>query len=179
MRDNTSDLVVMAKAGDNEAFSQLYAQFHQSIIGQLISMGFCLQEAEDLCHDIFLQAYLKLNQLKDTKSFASWLRTSTRRAGINYFLRERRYLSLIGDPIDARADTSVSKRIEKKEKRQIVRKASELLKPTDRDAIKSFYFDGLSVKDMAIAYDAPIGTIKRRLHVARRRLGDILLGVSF
>ena len=48
------------------------------------------------------------------------------------------------------------------------------LKPDDREALEAFYLRGRSLKQMAREFDAPVGTIKRRLHVARQRLKDVL-----
>ncbi len=40
----------------------------------------------------------------------------------------------------------------------------------DRDTLIAFYVHGHSLIEMADDFDAPLGTIKRRLHVARKRL---------
>ena len=56
------------------------------------------------------------------------------------------------------------------ERREEVRAGLERLGEMDRDTLKAFYVDGQSLIQMAEAFDAPIGAIKRRLHVARKRL---------
>ena len=48
------------------------------------------------------------------------------------------------------------------------------MKPLDREALVSFYIHGHSLAEIAERLDAPIGTIKRRLHVARKRLKEEL-----
>jgi RNA polymerase sigma-70 factor (ECF subfamily) len=40
----------------------------------------------------------------------------------------------------------------------------------DRHTLEAFYFRGQSLAEMSRAFAAPVGTIKRRLHVARKRL---------
>ena len=44
------------------------------------------------------------------------------------------------------------------------------LKPVDRATLVAFYIHGRSLKQMSREFETPIGTIKRRLHVARNRL---------
>jgi RNA polymerase sigma-70 factor (ECF subfamily) len=44
------------------------------------------------------------------------------------------------------------------------------LKPLDRETLQAFYLHGRSLKQMSREFATPIGTIKRRLHVARNRL---------
>jgi RNA polymerase sigma-70 factor (ECF subfamily) len=42
----------------------------------------------------------------------------------------------------------------------------------DRDTLVAFYIDGQSLIEMSNRFAAPIGTIKRRLHTARKRLAQ-------
>src|SRR3954466_10782710 len=44
------------------------------------------------------------------------------------------------------------------------------LKPVDRATLVAFYLRGRSLKQMSREFETPVGTIKRRLHVARNRL---------
>lgn len=42
----------------------------------------------------------------------------------------------------------------------------------DRETLVAFYVHGQSLLEMADEFEAPLGTIKRRLHVARKRLAE-------
>jgi RNA polymerase sigma-70 factor (ECF subfamily) len=44
------------------------------------------------------------------------------------------------------------------------------LKPMDREVLVAFYIQGQSLLEIAEQFDVPIGTVKRRLHTARKRL---------
>ncbi len=44
------------------------------------------------------------------------------------------------------------------------------LKTLDRESLVAFYIRGLSLVEIADELDVPLGTIKRRLHTARKRL---------
>ena len=52
------------------------------------------------------------------------------------------------------------------------------LKTLDRLTLEAFYLRGRSLKQMAREFDVPTGTIKRRLHVARQRLREVLEGID-
>ncbi len=52
------------------------------------------------------------------------------------------------------------------------------LKPLDRATLQAFYLRGRSLVQMAQEFETPIGTIKRRLHVARLRLKRVLEGAA-
>jgi RNA polymerase sigma-70 factor (ECF subfamily) len=51
-----------------------------------------------------------------------------------------------------------------------VRDGLRKLRTLDRDTLVAFYVRGQSLLEMSDQFDAPVGTIKRRLHVARQRL---------
>ena len=44
------------------------------------------------------------------------------------------------------------------------------LRELDRETLVAFYVKGQSLLEMSDEFEAPLGTIKRRLHVARKRL---------
>jgi DNA-directed RNA polymerase specialized sigma24 family protein len=52
------------------------------------------------------------------------------------------------------------------------------LKPLDRDTLLAFYYDDQSLGTISQHAEAPVGTIKRRLHVARQRLRQELAWVA-
>ena len=48
----------------------------------------------------------------------------------------------------------------------------------DRDTLVAFYFQGQSLVQMSDEFNSPVGTIKRRLHVARKRLAKELAALA-
>jgi RNA polymerase sigma-70 factor (ECF subfamily) len=60
------------------------------------------------------------------------------------------------------------------ERESEVRRGLRQLGEMDRDTLVAFYFDGRSLVEMSEEFDSPVGTIKRRLHVARKRLAKEL-----
>ena len=44
------------------------------------------------------------------------------------------------------------------------------MRELDRETLVAFYVKGRSLLEMSDEFDAPLGTIKRRLHIARKRL---------
>jgi len=60
------------------------------------------------------------------------------------------------------------------EDRADIWKGLDRLKPLDRDTLVAFYIKGQTLKQMAREFETPVGTIKRRLHVARNRLKSAL-----
>jgi RNA polymerase sigma-70 factor, ECF subfamily len=73
------ELVIRAQEGDRDAFALLYDQFAPLVRSVAYDATGCLQEAEDLCQEVFLHAYRNLTQLRDAARFPGWLMAITRR----------------------------------------------------------------------------------------------------
>ena len=78
--DDVRELVVRSKRGDRQAFANLYDQFAPLVRSVGYDATGCWQESEDLCQDVFLQAYRNLGQLRDASRFAGWLMSIARRS---------------------------------------------------------------------------------------------------
>ena len=64
------------------------------------------------------------------------------------------------------------------ERAREVRKGLKQLGRLDRETLVAFYVRGQSLVEMSDSFDAPVGTIKRRLHVARKRLAKHVEAVA-
>jgi RNA polymerase sigma-70 factor, ECF subfamily len=87
--EDVQELVNRAKTGDRQAFADLYDQFAPLIRSVGYDATGCLQESDDLCQEVFLQAYRKLGQLRDAARFAGWLMSIARRSCADWRHRQR------------------------------------------------------------------------------------------
>lgn len=81
------ELVEQTRHGDQEAYSTLFHKYYLQIHAICLSMLKSPQEAEELAQDMFIQAYFKLDQLKDPDKFFPWLKKITQNRGKNYIQR--------------------------------------------------------------------------------------------
>jgi RNA polymerase sigma-70 factor (ECF subfamily) len=174
--DELADLVRLAQGGDREAFSSLVEQFERTVHAICLRRLGSPNEALELTQEVFIHVLRRIHQLREPERFAGWLRQVTVRMSINWatrrlapttiepsFLAEAR--SRIGEPVD---DLIARERAER------LWDAMDVLKPIDREALVAFYIQGRSLIDIADELEIPMGTIKRRLHTARRRLKETL-----
>jgi RNA polymerase sigma-70 factor (ECF subfamily) len=174
--DDLADLVRLAQCGDREAFGSLVEQFERTVHAICLRRLGSPTEALELTQEVFIHVLRRIHQLREPERFAGWLRQVTVRMSINWatrrlgpttvepsFLAEAR--SRNGEPVD---DLIASERAER------LWDAMGVLKPIDREALIAFYIQGRSLVDIADQLDIPMGTIKRRLHTARRRLKETL-----
>jgi RNA polymerase sigma-70 factor (ECF subfamily) len=175
--------VEQAQAGDREAFGRLFEKYRRGILAIIHRRLQDEHAAQELCQDVFVQAMQKLGQLRTPECFGSWLRSIAVRMAIN--LQQRRRVLRAMDPdlaasavVDAQEPVDQALRSEQASQ---VRCGLRRLRRMDRDTLIAFYVDGQSLVEMAGKFAAPVGTIKRRLHVARKRLAKEIesLAVGF
>jgi len=169
---NPAALVRLAQCGDREAFDRLVDRFESTVYAICLRRLRNRADAQELCQEVFLQALRKLDQLHDARCFAGWLRTIATRMAINRAVRRGPVLTVdpkivAGDCIQYETPLGT---ILAKERRSQVRLGLERLRRMDRETLEAFYLRGQSLLEMSDEFQSPVGTIKRRLHVARKRL---------
>jgi len=167
-----AELVVAAQAGQREAFGELFERFQRHVFAIAIQRLGNYTEAQELCQDVFVQAMQKIEQLREPECFGSWLRSIAHRMAINRVVRRRP--DLLAEP-ETLATTCVEDEtplaaVLADERKSHVRAGLARLRDLDRLTLEAFYVKGQSLIEMSDEFDAPLGTIKRRLHVARKRL---------
>jgi RNA polymerase sigma-70 factor (ECF subfamily) len=173
-------LVRAAQNGDRHAFEALFDCYQRSVYLTLLRRLDHEAEAQELCQEVFIQAMRKIGQLRDPLCFGGWLRSIANRMAINRAVRTRRTVTLESSQVEpsyAGQETPLDE-VLAREQRDQVRVGLNRLSAIDRDTLVAFYFRGQSLVQMSDAFDSPVGTIKRRLHVARKRLAKELSALA-
>ena len=169
-----------AQRGDRRAFGRLVTRYQEAVHATVFRRLGDHAESQDLCQDVFVQALRKIGQLREPLSFGGWLRSIANRMAINRAVRTRPTLALESDqtePRYAEQETPLDEVLAQEERDQ-VRVGLTRLSDLDRDTLVAFYFRGRSLVQMSDEFDSPVGTIKRRLHVARKRLAKELSALA-
>ncbi len=170
-----TNIVVSAQSGDHQAFAKLYERFQPMVLSIAFQRLRSQHNAEDLTQDVFIRVKEKLYQLKKPEAFPAWIRMTTIRMAINILIRKKNSSE---KPIQNEVlETCIQveggeglKSLLNSEELEELRNSIERLKPLDSMTLKARYLCGLSLNEMSNKHEAPLGTIKRRLHTARKRL---------
>lgn len=171
-----SELVVAAQDGDNRAFGELANRFEQMVYAVCMQRLRDHAEAQEVAQDVLIKAFEKLHQLQEPAAFAGWLRSIAVRQAINRCTRRPPTIAVEPhtiDRADERHSAPVDSLLENERKAQLHAGLNRLAS-LDRSTLVAFYLDGQSLIEMSDEFAAPVGTIKRRLHVARKRLAKEL-----
>jgi RNA polymerase sigma-70 factor (ECF subfamily) len=168
-------LVTRAQRGDREAFGQLAREYESAVFAIVLRRLRNQAEAVEVTQEVFLRAMRKLSQLREPERFVGWLKRIAVRLAINRAVRRPRETYQAPDTFAAVSlRPSPVEGVLQAERAAQVRTGLRQLRTMDRDTLLAFYFEGQSLKEMSSRFNSPVGTIKRRLHTARRRLKEAL-----
>lgn len=173
MDDKQKDnhLLKQIEKGSNKAFDQFYETYISFVLHIAIGMLHDRKEAEDVCHDIFLDIYLKPKQYKAAKgSVKAWLAVKTRNRCIDHLRKRKPVLINKLENLEtrhaAKAELHVLAHLEK----EIVLEALAHLPEKQREAIYGMYFEGKTQREMAKRLNRPLGTIKSSIRYGLENL---------
>ena len=121
-----------------------------------------------MAQEAFLRVYLDLGQLRDPAAFPAWLRRVAERVCSTWQRRQR--LQMV--PLESAPEDAVERDLDLP---LAVRQALMQLTEDARLAITLYHINGYSVGEVARFLEVPVGTVKSRLHHARRRLQGALM----
>jgi uncharacterized protein len=165
------ELVAAALAGERRAFAVLVDRHVGRATGLALRLLGSRAEAEDIVQEATLQAYLGLRELRDRERFGAWFcAVVTNLAKMR--LRETRGRLLPLDGLDGRFTADVG--VEAHERLEAIQAALAGLTAAEREAVLLHYVRGLSTPEIARRKGERVGTVRVRLHRARRRLQAVL-----
>lgn len=139
--------------------------------------------AEDVVQDAFLQIYERINQFDDSRLFEPWLISIVINRSLTVVKQNKKSISLE----TLNPDTAISlleslpdiapgpdEEASRKMLREKVREALEKLAPEQRAAIILRYYLDMSEVEVSNQQEVALGTIKWRLHTARKQLRFLL-----
>lgn len=175
MRDAEHDLLVLhAQAGRRSALDALVELHHADVVRYAHSLCDDLALARDAVQEAWMTVTRRLRRLDDPRAFRSWLYHAVRWRTLDAVRRRTR-----------RAETSIDEigegqlpidDVAGREQRMTLDAALSALPVIERETLQLFYRRGLAMREIAHVHDVPVGTVKSRLHRARRQLHEAIEG---
>ena len=184
MPKSDAELVTQALAGSEEAYRQLVARFERPVMSVILRLVGDPSLAEDLAQESFVKAFRHLGRFDARRKLASWLFKIAHNTAIDY-LRRRRLptVSLSAsaddeaprDTLAAPATAAPDLAAERSALGDAVDAALAELRPSYREILTLRFQEGLTYQEVAEVTNMPIGTVKVRLHRARKELAAALM----
>jgi RNA polymerase sigma factor (sigma-70 family) len=170
----------LAGTGDSAAFGQIFDRHASAVYNHLFRRTANWAEAEDLTSAVFLQAWRGRGKVViDRDSALPWLLGVANHVLRNSRRASRRYraaLARVVPPDGLAADhaEAVAAAVDSERQMAELRRAIAELPPHEREAVELCIWSGLDQKAAAVALGVSPGTVKSRMHRARRRLAGRL-----
>lgn len=174
------DAIKKMKRGDISGLALMVEKYQQRAFRTAVLIVRDAPLAEDVVQTSFINAYRKIEQFDSSKAFEPWFLKSVVNTALQ-ILRKNQRISYIDNEEENsfvelvdEAIIAPQQAVEAEEQRELIRHALEQLSPEQRAVIVMRYYLDMSEAEMAESLSVPTGTIKWRLHEAKRRLRAFL-----
>lgn len=181
-RNQTDEtLVLLTLSGEQKAYETLVMRHQCAVIASANSVVRNQFMAEDSAQDAFVTAWMKLNTLGEPSKFGPWVRKIAKNCALNTV---RRYRGIV--PLDQLENYELNdmQGISPEEKHialesdNQVRDGLERLPQKVKKIIQMYYFDGLSILEIAKQMSISEGTVKWQLNDGRKRMRKELCAMN-
>ena len=180
-----SVLVAQAKAGDQNAFTELVNRYERKIYRLAKNITQNDEDAEDVLQDAFLKAYTHLDNFKGDSKFYTWIvRIAVNEALMRLRKRKTDRTVPLDEPVDLGEETvqreiavwedNPEQRYSQEEWRRILDEAVDSLKPDFRTVFVLRDIEELSTEETAETLGISVPAVKSRLLRARLALREKL-----
>jgi RNA polymerase sigma-70 factor, ECF subfamily len=169
------DLAVLrCQLGDPAAFEELIVHYQPRLHRFLATLLSDRAGVDDVAQEVWIDVFRDVPKLAEPRAFRAWLYRVARNRAWQTLRRRQHPLA----PLDATeiADTDESSLDFAFERSEVLDKALGELHPEHRAVVLMRYVDDMSYAEIATASGCPVGTVKSRLHNAKRQLRQILNG---
>lgn len=168
------ELVLSAKNGNKKAFDKLYELTHNDVWYNCLSLLKDEENAKDIMQETYITAFLKLDTLNDEQKFCGWIISIAVNKCKNKLKGKVEYR--IDDEVlitEAETDELMlpEEYITKTEKRKVLLQIMEdTLSFNQYQTVLMFYFDEMSISEIAQGLEISEGTVKSRLNSSRAKM---------
>lgn len=177
-----TDAVIWLKDGEMRAFDELYALTHDKVYFLALKMLRNKEDALEIVQETYLSVYQSIGRLYNPEVFNTWLSKIV----VNKcrdFLGKKKEVLFSESQTDDEDDYDITETIEETdstviphevldsaETRNMVMALIDKLPIAQRTTLLLYYYQQLSVDEVAAVMDCPVATVKSRLQYARKQV---------
>lgn len=177
-KDKLVGLVIKAQNGDNDAMSELFNAFYNDFY------YFALKTVkdEDLALDITQEAFVEIintiGKLEEPAAFVTWAKQITYHQCTRYFKKKKDVIvdedeegnTVFDNLKEENAEFIPDEALDKDDFKKTILAILDELSEEQRSAVMMYYFDEMSIKQIAEIQGTTEGTVKSRLNYARKAI---------
>lgn len=177
-KEQLVSLVTKAQQGDNEALNCLFNEFYNDLYYFALKTVKDDETALDVTQEAFVEIINTLGNLKEPAAFVTWAKQITYHQCTRYFKKKKDVLvdedeegNTVFDTLkEEKAEFIPDEALDKADFKKTVMGILDELSEEQRSAVMMYYFDEMSVKQIAEIQGVSEGTVKSRLNYARKAI---------
>lgn len=172
MERETHILINDLRNGERTAQQRLLAQYGQMVFRQIARIVTQQEEAEEVYQDVFVKALRKIETFDERQaSLSTWLCRIAYNESLNFVRRTKPNIVYIDERPTELEDVEDTQEADFDEHTvQLLEQALERLRPNEQAVISMFYYDGMSLADIAYVTGTKPSTIGSQLFRIRKKL---------
>ena len=178
--DIETNLIEGLRERSPKAQQTMVERYGRHVFSQVVRLLPSVEDAEEVYQDVFLKVFLNINMYNEEKaSFKTWVSRIAYNESITWLRHKRREVIYFEDQegeAERLSETEVEATLghPDPETVQLIRAALKHLPPEERSLITMFYYEEMSLKDIAYVTDSPSTTIASKLFRTRKKLCKII-----
>lgn len=178
-KEKLPSLVAKAQEGNNQALNDLFTETYNDVYYFALKTVKDETLAADITQETFVTIFKNINSLSDPVAYPAWSRQITYRHCLQYLKKQNRETtveenedgSTIFDIIqEDREDFIPDKNLDKEDFKRTILEIVDALPEEQRTAVILYYYDELTVNQIAEIQGVTSGTVKSRLNYARKAI---------
>ncbi len=162
--------------GNKQLYSVLVNRYKDLVYTAVVRLVKNNEVAEEVAQDTFIKAYNALNKFKGDAKFSTWLYRIAYNSSLDYLKKKKLNIEPISklNEMDVVSSLDVLNEIEKVERNTIIKRCIEQLNGDDSFLLTLYYYEELSIVELANVLDLTLSNTKQKLFRARKKLAVLL-----
>lgn len=177
--DDREELYIInrVKSGDKEAFSLVVDKYSDMVYTICLRMLTVEADAADAAQEVFVKVFRSIESFREKSKFSTWIY----RIAYNHCISEIRKKVKIIDMVDELPDQEVNQEdqngldlLSQEERKHYLKLAIESLGETDAVVVSLFYYEELSLEEIAEVTGLTSNNIRIKLFRSRKKMYQVL-----
>ena len=170
-------LIERVKAGDKEAFTGLVNSYKDMIYTVCLRMLNSEADAEEAAQDVFVKAFRSIGSFQARSKFSTWLYRIAYNNCISVIRKKVKMIDLVDEVPEGEVDEMEMNGLESlsaRERSRYLKIAIDSLAETDAVVVTLFYYDELSLEEIAQVTGLTSSNIRIKLHRSRKLMYRVI-----
>ena len=169
-------LVLRCQKHDELAFKELVSRWESHLYYYVRRVIERDNAVWDILQETWLAVFQNIHKLEDPWKFPIWLYRISHNKAINLLREENKYVQITDEEISDYCENNFLDY--SKQQAENVHELLSKLKLAHREVLTLYYLEGFSIKEMADILEVSEGTVKSRLHYAKKRITEMSKGAN-